>query len=142
MWRIDDLAREGGFLVECDLVFPGAYFEPQRGAPSVQRRLSALRPNRTHTRLAPRARMQLILPIPCSLFELSVRKDQPLLYPLARWEMFEANDGMDSTDAVALAVGGFVRSNINVVLEYWKEISVPTGDDKNDRLTLFFNIGI
>ena len=65
----------------------------------------------------------------------------PMWYPVLRWETFESMNGVDSIDAIALMVGCYIRQNININLEYWKQTSVPTGMVEDDRVTLFFNIG-
>ncbi len=68
--------------------------------------------------------------------------ERPILYPLVRWESVESNNGNDSTDGIAILLGGYVRQNINLNLEYYKQTDVPAGGTKSSRVTLFFNIGI
>jgi hypothetical protein len=70
------------------------------------------------------------------------RNDQPSFYPLVRWEEFEGNNGVDSTAAVVAVLGWYVRPNINLNIEHFKQISVPGNGAKGDRTTFFFNIGL
>ncbi|RMG43754.1 MAG: hypothetical protein D6718_11410, partial [Acidobacteria bacterium] len=72
-------------------------------------------------------------------YVINAEGDTPIV-PLLRYQSVESNDGNDSVDSIVANVTAYIRQNINVSLEYWKETSVPTGQAKNDRKTLLFNI--
>lgn len=66
-----------------------------------------------------------------------IMKDkEPVVAPLVRYESIQSNDGGDSTSSIALALVGYVTSNTSLSAEYWKQTSVPDGDEKEDRFVI------
>lgn len=69
----------------------------------------------------------------------------PFIVPLVRYETVESNDGDDETSSVIAAVKAYVRSNVDIYLEYKKQTKVPdiapgVEGEKGRRLTLRANL--
>jgi len=63
------------------------------------------------------------------------------LVPTLRFESVESASGAASTEAVALALLAYVRSNINVSVDYYQQTKVPPGATKGDRFSVLFMLG-
>ena len=63
------------------------------------------------------------------------------LVPTLRFESVESASGQASTEAVAVALLAYVRSNINVSLDYLQQTKVPPGGTKGDRFSVLFMLG-
>jgi hypothetical protein len=55
--------------------------------------------------------------------------------PVVRYDTYEKNDGNDSYGELTLNLTRYFAQNIKGYVEYWKQVDVPDGNDKNDRLT-------
>jgi hypothetical protein len=61
---------------------------------------------------------------------------RPWIVPLFRFDSYETNDGRDDFKTGVLNVTYYVKENVKVFLELFKEFDVPGGDQKDGRLTL------
>jgi hypothetical protein len=71
------------------------------------------------------------------------RKDkQPTWVPLVRYDMYETNGGSQEFGEVVFNLTRYFTENVKGYVEYWKQIDVPDGTAKDDRVTLQLFIGI
>ena len=61
--------------------------------------------------------------------------DNPVWVPVVRYDSYEKNDGNDSYGEVTFNLTRYFAQNIKGYIEYWKQVDVPNGADKDDRLT-------
>ncbi len=59
----------------------------------------------------------------------------PVWVPVIRYDSYEKNDGNDSYGELTLNLTRYFAQNIKGYIEYWSQLDVPAGVDKNDRLT-------
>ena len=59
----------------------------------------------------------------------------PTWVPVVRYDTFEKNDGKDSTSELTLNLTRYFAQNIKGYIEYWQQLDVPDGKDKDDRIT-------
>jgi hypothetical protein len=64
------------------------------------------------------------------------------LVPTFRFESVESSNGSASTDQVALALIAYVRGNVNVSLDYIKQVKVPGTANKSNRFSVLFMVGM
>ena len=55
--------------------------------------------------------------------------------PVVRYDTYEKNDGGDSYGELTLNLTRYFAPNVKGYVEYWKQVDVPGGVDKIDRLT-------
>ena len=69
-----------------------------------------------------------------------VRKDKrPIVVPFIRIESYSINDGDDKFTDGIFNLTVYPWENVNVSLEYWTNLSTPSGVSKKNRVTLLFN---
>lgn len=64
------------------------------------------------------------------------QKKRPWIVPLFRFDSYETNDGRDDFKTGVLNVTYYVKENVKVFIELFKEFDVPSGDQKDGRLTV------
>lgn len=62
--------------------------------------------------------------------------------PVVRYESVESADGAAKTDSLAVAVVTYVRGNVNVSLDYTRQLTVPPGRAKTSRLSMLLIFGL
>ncbi len=68
------------------------------------------------------------------------KDDRPFFVPLLRYEWTEVNDGNDKQADIVAHFGIYPIENVQLALEYWKEVDVPGDDEKIDRFTLLADV--
>jgi hypothetical protein len=63
------------------------------------------------------------------------------LVPVLRYESVESANGQAATKAFAVALIAYLRSNINVSIDYLEQTKVPPGRTKGDRFSVLFMLG-
>ncbi|NIM57946.1 MAG: hypothetical protein GTO16_03255 [Candidatus Aminicenantes bacterium] len=75
------------------------------------------------------------------LFWVFYNKAQsPSFVPLVRVENYERDDGASDYTDLTLNLSYFLTQNVKLSLEYWTNLSVPTGITKSNRITGFFTL--
>jgi len=69
-------------------------------------------------------------------------KGSPTWVPLARLDSYTVNDGEDEFTELTLNLTHYLAENVKAYIEYWNQISVPSGVDEEDRLMLHVNVGL
>ncbi len=64
------------------------------------------------------------------------RGARPAWVPLVRLDGYERNDGQDSYRELTVNLTRYFAQNIKGYLEYWKQLDVPRGASKSDRVTV------
>ncbi len=64
------------------------------------------------------------------------------IVPVVRFESVESSNGAAATKQVALALVAYVRGNINVSLDYIKQVKVPGTAAKTNRFSVLFMVGM
>jgi hypothetical protein len=64
---------------------------------------------------------------------------RPTWVPLARIDSYEINDGEDDYRDITLNLGYYFTENLKGIFEFWSQVSVPDGQEKNNRVTLQFS---
>ncbi len=55
--------------------------------------------------------------------------------PVVRYDSYEKNDGKDSYGELTFNLTRYFAPNVKGYIEYWKQVDVPSGGNKDDRLT-------
>lgn len=65
----------------------------------------------------------------------------PTWVPLARYDSYEKADGSQEYNELTLHMSYFFDQNVKGFVEYWEQLDVPTGLNKDNRLTLQLAVG-
>lgn len=68
-----------------------------------------------------------------------VRNKRPIVVPIVRIESFDVADGSESFTNGTFNLTFYPIANWNVSLEFWANLSTPSGVSKDHRTTLLFN---
>ncbi len=61
---------------------------------------------------------------------------RPTWVPVVRYDTYEVNNGKDSYDELTLNLTRYFAENVKGYVEYWKQLDVPGGKPKDDRVTV------
>jgi hypothetical protein len=64
------------------------------------------------------------------------QESRPVFVPLVRYDGYEMNDGEDSYGDVTFHLSYYAIQNVKLSAEYWAEVAVPDGVEKDSRVTL------
>jgi hypothetical protein len=60
---------------------------------------------------------------------------RPTWVPLVRFDQYERNDGADEYKELTLNLTHYFTQNVKGYLEYWTQLDVPAGKEKDNRIT-------
>lgn len=75
------------------------------------------------------------------MYVFKSKTGKPTWVPLVRFDNYERNDGADSYDELVLNLGYYFTDNVKGYVEYWDQLSVPDGVEKNNRFTVQIHVG-
>lgn len=61
---------------------------------------------------------------------------RPVFVPMVRYDGYEMNDGNEQYGDVTLHLSYYAIQNVKLSAEYWSEVTVPDGVEKESRVTL------
>jgi len=73
---------------------------------------------------------------------MKTKKGMPTWVQLIRLDNYEKNDGSHEYNELTLNVTRYLTQNVKAYIEYWDRFDTPTGEDKDNRLTLQLYVGL
>lgn len=70
------------------------------------------------------------------------RKGRPFIVPLVRFDQYEKASGKEDYSEIVLNLSVYPWENVRVFLEYWDQLDVPAGMEKDNRITLQIVAGL
>lgn len=69
------------------------------------------------------------------------QNDRPVFVPSVRFDSYEKSNGSQQFGELVLNTAYYVKENIRAYVEFWTQVDVPAGVNKNNRITFQIDLG-
>jgi len=77
-----------------------------------------------------------------ALYTFKTKSGKPTWVPVARYDMYEENDGKDDYGVLSLNLTYYLMENVKGYIEYADAVNTPDGVDGNSRVTFQVYVGL